>query len=475
MNAWTVVLMCVATVTSTVAQQTPCSPKDPGPFLATPPSLSMEVYETTAQELTREPQKYRAEVRLHGESGGQGSDGIMLEVMPDYTFMNPEDSFRFTSTGGVNYVQMYKPVDRDGPTPALDDDTNVFSFTLKCSKKANMSDIVYYTTKIFVFDINDNAPEFVNLTSTLTLNELTPPGLSVLTVKAQDKDFKPNLTYNIVPRTDLADDMSGHFTLDRSSGQLSVSRPLDYETMAQGTLVLAVEDGGSPVKTATGTVQVRVEDGDDQGPVYVYSGCWMHRGRCAWPKFTTSTSITQGQPISVLPVPNKVKSNVMIKAKDLDHSANPISFSIASTIPPGQEGMFSVTTAKTGGGEYAATITPLSTTVLKHGFEIFLRADEQSSQGRFEVAMIFFEDSNNMCASGSAAAQNQNGDKTSSNDDGDEKYSDPVLALIVVVAILAAFVLCLAIAFFCMLRRSPASRGDDVTLNATNRNGHAAF
>nr|KAG5703198.1 hypothetical protein BaRGS_027363 [Batillaria attramentaria] len=171
-----------------------------------------------------------------------GADGIVLEVMPDYAFFNPEDTFRFASHNGVNYVELYKQIDRDGPTAALDDDTNVFSFTLKCSLQSNMSDYVLYDAKIFVLDVNDNDPEFGNLTDTLTINELTPVDMSVLPVRATDKDLNVNLTYSVLPRSDLS-----------------------------------------------------------------------------------------GEPIAVFPVPNKVKANVPIKARDLDAANNPVSFSIASS------------------------------------------------------------------------------------------------------------------------------------------------
>ena len=55
-----------------------------------------------------------------------------------------------------------------------------------------------------------------------------------------------------------------------------------------------VQDGDSPsARTATALVQVSVEDGDDQGPVFVYPGCWTHRARCSWPKYTTTTVLKQ--------------------------------------------------------------------------------------------------------------------------------------------------------------------------------------
>ena len=44
-----------------------------------------------------------------------------------------------------------------------------------------------------------------------------------------------------------------------------------------------------------------------------------------------STTCFQGQPITVRPVPNKVQADVPIKARDLDHAGNPVTFSIASS------------------------------------------------------------------------------------------------------------------------------------------------
>ena len=68
---------------------------------------------TGVPELSSSPERYRAELRLHGQVGGQGANGIVLEVMPDYQFMNPEDTFRFVSRNGLNYVELYKALDRD--------------------------------------------------------------------------------------------------------------------------------------------------------------------------------------------------------------------------------------------------------------------------------------------------------------------------------------------------------------------------
>ncbi|KAK7112083.1 cadherin-99C-like isoform X2 [Littorina saxatilis] len=463
----TVILLATFTVVALVqAQMPPCSSLDDGPFLGTAPTLTMDVYEATQDDLSSgQNDKYRAELRLHGEAGGTGGNGIVLEVMPNYQFMNPEDTFRFVANNSQNFVELYKPLDRDGPTAALDDDINVFSFTLKCSLQSNESDFRYYDAKIFVHDVNDNPPEFVtNMTAPLVINELTPSGMTVLEVKAEDRDISSNLSYSLSsPSGDK--DLSNHFEIDPHTGHLRVTTPLDYETKTMGTLYIYAMDNGSPARTATATLNVMVEDGDDQGPVYVYEGCWTHDGHCAWPKYTTTTVLKKDQPISVMPVPNKVKAAVTIKAKDMDEAANPIQFSIASTIPPGSESMFRVTTASTGNGEYTATITPTQSKTVNHGFEIFLKATEQSEQGRFVISMIFFEETGHTCSTGGASAAGNVGTNDNMSPTAEpEKYTEPIVALIVVVSILAAFVLCLALAFFCFVHRSKSSSGSDINL-----------
>ncbi|PVD39124.1 hypothetical protein C0Q70_01752 [Pomacea canaliculata] len=358
-----------------------CSPKDPGPFLGTTPVLTIDVQEDA-------PLMTLGELRVHGVLGGQGADGMVFEVLPNYLFLNPEDYFNFVYKNNTNFAELKLQLDRDGPTAEMDDDLNYFSFTLKCSLAANTSNETYFDVKIFVHDVNDNSPQFGDFSTNITVNELTPVGTTVLHVEATDLDLLNNLTYTLRPRseTSRSDDMSSHFAIDPVTGDITISHPLDYEAMSEGSLTVMV----------------------------------------------------QGEEIRVRPVPNKVDTYVPIKARDLDNSNNTITFSIISTIPPGSEDKFTVNVSPSGSPEYVVTIYPKESMTVNHGFEIFLKAEEVSFQKRFAVAMILFEDPNQ-----ASSSEAQSGTNCGNQSGTQDKYTEPVIALIIVVAILAALLFCL--------------------------------
>lgn len=54
-----------------------------------------------------------------------------------------------------------------------------------------------------------------------------------------------------------------------------------------------LQDDGSPQQSSTMMLTVHVTDGDDQGPVFVYPGCFTYLNRCAWPKYTASNVLKQ--------------------------------------------------------------------------------------------------------------------------------------------------------------------------------------
>ncbi|XP_025104891.1 protocadherin gamma-A2-like [Pomacea canaliculata] len=264
-----------AVITRLHAQPNACSPKDPGPFLGTTPVLTIDVQEDA-------PLMTLGELRVHGVLGGQGADGMVFEVLPNYLFLNPEDYFNFVYKNNTNFAELKLQLDRDGPTAEMDDDLNYFSFTLKCSLAANTSNETYFDVKIFVHDVNDNSPQFGDFSTNITVNELTPVGTTVLHVEATDLDLLNNLTYTLRPRseTSRSDDMSSHFAIDPVTGDITISHPLDYEAMSEGSLTVMVQDDGSPQQSSTMMLTVHVTDGDDQGPVFVYPGCFTYLNRC---------------------------------------------------------------------------------------------------------------------------------------------------------------------------------------------------
>ncbi|XP_050392573.1 protocadherin alpha-11 isoform X2 [Patella vulgata] len=458
-----------------VNAQNPCESLDDGPFLATTPTLNIRLLEATKEDLEQYPnsENYRDALRFRGKIGETTPDGITVAVMENFPLIDPRSLVTFeTLASGDNIVRLVNPVVRDGPTDDPEDDINFLTFTLKCTPVTNTTAMKFYDVRIQILDINDNYPQFKESPYNITLSELTPEGMSVFTVQATDKDFNllGNMTYEIISMPGSLTDGSQYFNIDMYTGGLMVKKTLDYDQLGVNnnylTVRIKVTDGGpNERKSNQTTMTVYITDGNDQGVAYVYQGCFQHMGTCAWPKYTTLASqIKQGQSLTTYPVPNKISSSTKIQARDLDLTlAAEIKFTIASTIPPGSEQKFRVETTKDEMGLYTADVIPTEALPEKlEGFEIFLKAEEQTDLKRHEIAMIYFMDDRD---DDKSTSEGQDGDKTPVS-----KYSEPVLALIIVVSIIAAFLLCLSVAVCCLTKYKSSSpaRFDGVEGGMTN-------
>ncbi|XP_055789881.1 neural-cadherin-like [Salvelinus fontinalis] len=117
---------------------------------------------------------------------------------------------------------------------------------------------------IQVVDENDHIPVFTTTFYPLApLVEDVAVGTSITQVMANDSDSDLNgeIVYSISPESDPY----GHFIVDRD-GIVTVTRPLDRETMPEYQLVVMATDRGSPALTASATVQLSLLDVNDNGP-----------------------------------------------------------------------------------------------------------------------------------------------------------------------------------------------------------------
>ena len=89
---------------------------------------------------------------------------------------------------------------------------------------------------IIVTDINDNLPEFQNDTYSVTIPEDTPVGTLIITTLATDMDPTDRLQYSLISEIN-----SNHFTINEN-GEVAVSAPLDFESIPQYDLIVAVTD-----------------------------------------------------------------------------------------------------------------------------------------------------------------------------------------------------------------------------------------
>ena len=114
---------------------------------------------------------------------------------------------------------------------------------------------------ITIIDENDNAPKFDKVAYSFFLPESVANGTNVYQLRAEDPDQGRfgALTYTLATGTQ-------DFALNSNTGQLSVSRKLDYETNEVYELRVLATDGGG--LTAQTYVMIQVADVNDCSPQF---------------------------------------------------------------------------------------------------------------------------------------------------------------------------------------------------------------
>uniref|UniRef100_A0AAY5KUU3 Cadherin domain-containing protein n=1 Tax=Esox lucius TaxID=8010 RepID=A0AAY5KUU3_ESOLU len=126
-----------------------------------------------------------------------------------------------------------------------------------------------HRVEIELEDINDNSPVFPNNQNVLNIAESTVPGVSFRLESAQDPDVGLNsIRAYILSKNE-------HFVLNvrtRKDGskvpELVLEQPLDREHTPSHSLILTAVDGGSPARSGTTEITVRVLDQNDNTPVF---------------------------------------------------------------------------------------------------------------------------------------------------------------------------------------------------------------
>ncbi|XP_053681028.1 cadherin-89D [Anopheles nili] len=166
-------------------------------------------------------------------------------------------------------------VDSDDPQSILKfsvfcSGTSAASSSSAASKQDNSS---FFTITVYIEDINDNDPEFINLPYVVTLDESTPIETVVFNrIKAIDRD-KPNTPNSDLEYALAAKHMkSGDFPFRLEGSQrpsLVLQRPLDYDAGWRSMSVqIVASDRGNPPRSANATIRVNLRDVDDLPPIF---------------------------------------------------------------------------------------------------------------------------------------------------------------------------------------------------------------
>lgn len=129
---------------------------------------------------------------------------------------------------------------------------------------------VQYTIR--VIDENDNAPSFSKPVYEVSVMENKPPRFYVASLIARDLDEGANskVTYKLLDDEIDGIPVSSFLKVDPASGTLYTVRSLDYETVKQIEVVIQATDGGSPARSSTAQVKIRVVDENDNTPILTH-------------------------------------------------------------------------------------------------------------------------------------------------------------------------------------------------------------
>nr|XP_061786108.1 protocadherin gamma-C5-like [Nerophis lumbriciformis] len=126
-----------------------------------------------------------------------------------------------------------------------------------------------FRVEVEIQDMNDNAPQFPSSDVTLEIAESMLVGVRFPVESAVDPDVGANSLRSYT----LSKDECFNIRLKEVAGgrkvpELVLVKPLDREKKSIHQLLLTALDGGSPVKSGTSQITVKILDNNDNGPVF---------------------------------------------------------------------------------------------------------------------------------------------------------------------------------------------------------------
>ncbi|XP_016409125.1 protocadherin Fat 2 [Sinocyclocheilus rhinocerous] len=172
--------------------------------------------------------------------------GIYLNEPLQYTVLNPHGKFAAIPSSGILQTTGV-PFDRE--------ERNEYDVAVEVRDMRHPPRVDVTHVKVYIDDINDNAPEISNLPHSLMISDETEPGDVLFQVLATDNDSGENGSILF----SLEDDFS-LFRIDRYLGDVSLLRPLDFESVNKYVLTVLASDEGEPSLSAAGTLYVQVQN-----------------------------------------------------------------------------------------------------------------------------------------------------------------------------------------------------------------------
>uniref|UniRef100_A0A2K5E9P2 FAT atypical cadherin 4 n=1 Tax=Aotus nancymaae TaxID=37293 RepID=A0A2K5E9P2_AOTNA len=167
----------------------------------------------------------------------------------DYEIVNGNMENSFSINHATGEIRSIRPLDREK--------VSHYVLTIKSSDKGSPSQSTSVKVMINILDENDNAPRFSQIFSA-HVPENSPLGYTVTRVTTSDED----IGINAISRYSIMD-TSLPFTINPSTGDIVISRPLNREDTDRYRIRVSAHDSGWTVST---DVTIFVTDVNDNAP-----------------------------------------------------------------------------------------------------------------------------------------------------------------------------------------------------------------
>ncbi|OAD62651.1 Cadherin-89D [Eufriesea mexicana] len=189
---------------------------------------------------------------------------------------------------------------------------NLLKFRVVCDYSDGGDSLVtsHLSVTVYVEDINDHAPQFVDAPYHVTVDELTPVGVTIFRgIHAVDGD-KPNTPNSDVRYAIVKGNEEGKFSLESGhKTSLILRKPVDFSNGdREFTLVIAATDRGVPTRSTNTTVKITVEANDDLDPKFTLD---VYRAK-----------IYEFYPMPAYPIFMKINFSTPIQVVDRDRGIN---------------------------------------------------------------------------------------------------------------------------------------------------------
>ncbi|MGH0128246.1 UNVERIFIED_CONTAM: hypothetical protein FKN15_011275 [Acipenser sinensis] len=128
------------------------------------------------------------------------------------------------------------------------------------------------TITLKISDVNDNAPTFNKNLYTTYVMENNSPGLSIFSLQAEDPDWSNNarISYFLEDGQVHGKPVTSYISINSDNGIMYAVRSFDYEQIRDFKCHVIAKDGGSPSLSSNVTVNIFVQDQNDNAPQILY-------------------------------------------------------------------------------------------------------------------------------------------------------------------------------------------------------------